>query len=157
MTSQRTGYRGCISSKGEVRLAHYGPDTDHKNGRGVFGRLIPSTLGVTFTRRRKNFAHKRTPITAANFEDILKAASARRDWLKDWIKGSEKVAPDKPGTVSGGQVRVRTEGSTNRGACTMTIEEFAAALRNPKNRSRRRGLLPSPQASRLLGPTRLPK
>ena len=89
--------------KGEVRLAHYGPDTDHKNGRGVFGRLIPSTLGVTFTLRRKNFAHKHTPITAANFEEILKAACARRDWLKDRINGSEKVAPDKPGTVSGGQ------------------------------------------------------
>jgi hypothetical protein len=88
---------------GEVRLAHHGPDLKHKRGRGVFGRLIPSITGVTFTLRRKNFAYKRTRITAANFEDILKDLNARRDLVKDRLKGSEKIAPDKPGTVSGGQ------------------------------------------------------
>jgi hypothetical protein len=89
--------------KGEIRLAHRGPDINHKNGRGVFARLIPSTLGVTYTQRRKTFASKRTNFTSANFEDILKATNARRAVVKDRLKGTEKVTPDKPGTVSGGQ------------------------------------------------------
>ena len=88
--------------KGEVRLAHHGPDINHKNGRGVFARLIPSTLGVTYTQRRKNFASKRTNFTSVNFEDILRATNARRAIVKDSLKGSVKVTPDKPGTVSGG-------------------------------------------------------
>jgi hypothetical protein len=28
------------NGKGEIRLAHHGPDIDHRNGRGVFAKSI---------------------------------------------------------------------------------------------------------------------
>ena len=92
-----------LPKMGEVRLAHHGPDIDHKNGRGVFVRLIPTANGMAVTQRRKNFPSRRIRLTSANFEDLLKSANARRAIVKDRLKGSVKVASDKPGTVSGGQ------------------------------------------------------
>jgi hypothetical protein len=88
----------------EVRLAHHRPEIGHPNGRGVFARLIPSTTGVTYSYRKKVGSSKtRMPLTETTFEDVLSAIVARREIVKDRVKGSEKVEPNKPGTVSAGQ------------------------------------------------------
>jgi hypothetical protein len=88
----------------EVRLAHHRPLIGHPNGRGVFSRLIPSTIGVTCTFRKKVGSSKvRTQLTESTFEDVLSAIVARRAIVKNRVRGFEKVEPNKPGTVSGGQ------------------------------------------------------
>jgi hypothetical protein len=91
--------------RGEVRLAQHKPDINHKNGRGVFGRLIPTKPGVTFTQRKGDIddgAH-RVSVTPRNLNEMIRAAIARREVVKDRPKGFEKAAPNQPGTVSGGQ------------------------------------------------------
>ena len=89
---------------GEVRLAHHGPDINHKVARGVFCRFIPSTTGAIFTHDKKVGQPKvRTRMTASNFDAVLQRIIARRDAVKDKLKGFERADPNKPGTVSGGQ------------------------------------------------------
>jgi hypothetical protein len=90
--------------RGELWLAHRGPDAKHKRARGVFARFIPSEAGVKFTHRKNGApGFRRTKITPANTDEVLKSMVCRYEETKERVKVSEKAEPNKPGTVSGGQ------------------------------------------------------
>jgi hypothetical protein len=90
--------------RGELWLAHHGPDLQHKLARGVFARFIPSNDGVKFTHRKNGVAGlRRTTVSAGNAEVVLASMIARYEETKPKVKRSEKADPNTPGTVSGGQ------------------------------------------------------
>lgn len=88
---------------GEVRLAHQGRDTKRMIARGVFCRFIPTAKGVTFTHRKEaGGAKTRTPITPESLDLVLSRIVSQREFVKERLKGFEKVYP-QPGMVSAGQ------------------------------------------------------
>jgi hypothetical protein len=89
---------------GQLRLAHHGPDLQHPKGRGVFAMIQPNATGATLIRRKNaSGGARRAKLTAGNSEEALKNIISWREQIKDRPKGSEKVEPNKPGTVQGGQ------------------------------------------------------
>jgi hypothetical protein len=91
------------AGQGEVRLAHQGRDTKRKIAKGVFCRFIPTAKGVTFTHRKEVGGSKiRTPITPETLDLVLSRIVSRRDFVRERLKGFEKVYP-QPGMVSAGQ------------------------------------------------------
>jgi hypothetical protein len=90
--------------RGELRLAHHGPYPLHPNGRGVFVMIRPNPAGATLIRRRRTVGGEvRTKLNAGNLSEMLKLIISWREQTKNRIKGSEKVDPNMPGTVQGGQ------------------------------------------------------
>jgi hypothetical protein len=90
--------------KGEIRLAHRGPDNQHPKGRGVFAQIRPTAAGATIIRRRKTSGGKsHINLNEGTFDEAYSAIISRRDQVRERIKVNEKVDPNKPGTVQGGQ------------------------------------------------------
>ena len=90
--------------KGELRIAHIGPNLQKKNGRGVFARIQPNESGATVILPKK-FADgvPRTKLTAGNADKILQYINSWRSHVKDRLKVNEKVRPNLPGTLQGGR------------------------------------------------------
>lgn len=90
--------------KGQLRLAHHGPDLQHPKGRGVFAMIQPTAVGVTLIRRRKAAGGDlRSKLNTGNRGATFKNIVSWREQIKDRPKGSEKVDPNRPGTLQGGQ------------------------------------------------------
>jgi hypothetical protein len=91
------------NGKGQLRFAHHGPDLQHPKARGVFARINPTLLGATLIRRRRNGPHSPVFLSKTTFDLAFSNISFAKKLMKDKLVGSEKAAPNKPGTVSGGQ------------------------------------------------------
>ena len=66
--------------------------------------IQPTAVGVTLIRRKKGSGGDlRSRLNTANRGGALKNIISWREQIKDRPKGSEKVDPNKPGTVQGGQ------------------------------------------------------
>jgi hypothetical protein len=90
--------------RGQLRLAHQGPYPLHPNGRGVFVMIQPNVASVTLIRRRHTVGGElRTRLSVDNLEEMLQHILSWREQTRTRIKHNEKVEPDKPGTVQGGQ------------------------------------------------------
>ena len=77
--------------KGELRIAHLGPNLQKKKGRGVFARIQPTKSGATVILPRKYAdGERRTELTATNADKVLKNINSWRSHAKDKVKASEK-------------------------------------------------------------------
>jgi hypothetical protein len=91
-------------AKDHARLAHHGPDPKHKKARGVFAVIQPTSTGATLIRRKLTVGgDARIKLSDANLDTSLKLIISRREQVKGRMKVNEKVDPNKPGTVQGGQ------------------------------------------------------
>jgi hypothetical protein len=88
--------------KGEIRLAHHGPDLQHPKGRGVFAQIRPTLLGATLIRNKKD-GEGNIPLNEHTLDVAYTVIASIREQKKDRVKGNETVDPNKPGTVQGGQ------------------------------------------------------
>jgi hypothetical protein len=85
------GLPGMNKPKGELRIAHLGPNLQKKKGRGVFARIQPTISGATvILPRRFADGERRTELTASNADKVLKNINSWRSQAKDKVKANEK-------------------------------------------------------------------
>jgi hypothetical protein len=90
--------------RGQLRLAHQAPYPRHPKGQGVFLMVQPNVDSVTLTRGKHRVGgERRTRLNADNLEEMFQHILSWREQAKTRRKVSEKVDPNKPGTVQGGQ------------------------------------------------------
>jgi hypothetical protein len=90
--------------RGEIRIAHVGPVGQKKKARGVFARLRPTQGGATFIYSKKlSHGPVRTPISKRSLPEIMSKIERWRSAKLPPIRTNQKVEPNKPGTVQGGQ------------------------------------------------------
>jgi hypothetical protein len=98
------GLRKMHKGRGELRIAHHGPDLQHANGRGVFARIQPTESGATLIRPlRLTGGQRKTALNENNTEDVLRDIHSWRLQTLIIKKADEKSDPNKPGAVQGGQ------------------------------------------------------
>lgn len=89
---------------GEIRIAHIGPVGQRKKARGVFARLRPTREGATFMNSRKlSVGAVGTPISKQSLREIMVKIERWRSAKLPPVRTNEKVEPNEPGTVQGGQ------------------------------------------------------
>ena len=90
--------------KGEVRLALHGPSPKKPKATGVFVQIMPTKNCATVIKRRKLVeGSRRTKLNSSNAEEVFQLIYLWRSQVKDKLKESEKVDPNKPGTLQGGR------------------------------------------------------
>lgn len=90
--------------RGELRIAHIGQVGQRKNARGVFARILPTQKGATFIYSKKLASGPLgTPISKDSLPAIMVKIERWRSAKLPPVQSNEKVEPNKPGTVQGGQ------------------------------------------------------
>jgi hypothetical protein len=91
--------------RGEIRIAHQGPNSNRRKAKGVFARIYPTRSGATYIPRRAclNGAAEQ-PVVRETLPQILDLIRQVFEWSKPQSKtGSVRVDPNPPGTVQGGR------------------------------------------------------
>lgn len=93
-----------MPGKGELRFAHREPQGD-KTARGVFARIISTPSGACLIRAKnvRPSGSWSTQLSLGNLEKTACEIEKHRQLKRPREKRSEKVDPNKPGTVQGGQ------------------------------------------------------
>lgn len=93
-----------LPKMGERRLALRSPDNTHPKGRGVFARFRPTRAGATVVGlKATGGARESVQLDNKTLNGLYKRINTRRAEVTDRPKISRKAAPNKAGTVSGGQ------------------------------------------------------